>query len=124
GCGGEPIHAATIAAFADKFGGAGFRETSVLPSYGLAEHVLAATFAPRERPLRVESVVSCGRPLPAHAIRIVDAAGNELPERAVGEITLAGPSVMKGYYNDAALTDETIRGRWLHTGDLGYLGDG
>src|SRR4029077_101325 len=42
GCGAEPIHAPTLAAFAAKFRPAGFRATSFLPSYGLAEHVLAA----------------------------------------------------------------------------------
>ena len=54
GCGAEPIHAPTLAAFAEKFRAVGFRETSFLPCYGLAEHVLAATFPPRGRRLRVE----------------------------------------------------------------------
>src|SRR5205085_6108852 len=58
GCGAEPIHAATLAAFADKFRVAGFRETSFLPSYGMAEIVLAATMSPRNRPLRVERLVA------------------------------------------------------------------
>jgi fatty-acyl-CoA synthase len=147
GCGGEPIHGPTLVAFAQKFRAIGFRETSVLASYGLAEHVLAATFAPRERPLRVEqlsaddlatravavehragsrrvSIVGCGPALPGHAVRIVDESGRELPERAIGEITLAGPSVMTGYYGDEALTAQTIRDGWLHTGDLGYLVEG
>ena len=96
GCGAEPIHAPTLAAFAAEFAPVGFRETSFVPSYGLAEHVLAATFAPRARELRVEhlasdelaerrvatpvdgpdaervTIVSCGRPLPGHKIRVVD----------------------------------------------------
>jgi fatty-acyl-CoA synthase len=147
GCGGEPIHGPALEAFAAKFRAVGFRETSVLASYGLAEHVLAATFAERERPLRVEhlsvdalatravaavekgagsggvSVVGCGRALPGHCLRIVDENGLELPARAIGEITLAGPSVMSGYCGDESLTAETIRDGWLHTGDLGYLSE-
>ena len=98
GCGGEPIHVPSLVAFAEKLRGAGFRETSFLPSYGLAEHVLAVTFAPRGRPLHVEhlsldelatravaiqngaqidgaSVVGCGPALPGHQIRIVDENG-------------------------------------------------
>src|SRR2546428_9899023 len=58
GCGAEPIHASTLAAFADKFRPAGFRDTSFQPSYGLAEVVLAATMAPRSRALRVERLVA------------------------------------------------------------------
>jgi fatty-acyl-CoA synthase len=129
GCGAEPIHAATLRAFATKMAPAGFRDTSFLPSYGLAEHVLAATFAPRERTLRVENVsgrpvVSCGSPLPDHAVRIVDETGRVRPDGEVGEILLAGPSVMAGYYNEPALTAEKIRDGWLHTGDLGCSSHG
>jgi fatty-acyl-CoA synthase len=147
GCGAEPVHAPTLAAFAAKFAPVGFRATSFLPSYGLAEHVLAATFSPRGRAPRVEelsadelterrvarpardgdltvTLVSCGRPFPGHGIRIVAEDGRPLPERHVGEIVLTGPSVMLGYYREAELTAETVRDGWLHTGDLGYLSDG
>lgn len=148
GCGGEPIHAPTLAAFAERFGPVGFRETSFLPCYGLAEHVVAATFAPRGRPPRVEQMpaeesterrsvapnngtaasaamlVSCGRPFPGHHLRIVDPDGRELPERHVGEIILAGPSVMLSYYKQDELTAATLRNGWLHTGDLGYISEG
>jgi acyl-CoA synthetase (AMP-forming)/AMP-acid ligase II len=147
GCGAEPIHAPTLAAFAEKFAPAGFRETSFLPCYGLAEHVLAATVAGRERRPRIEHIsadeltsgriavpeadrrrgvplVSCGFALPGHEIRIVGEDGRQLPERHIGEIVLAGPSVMRGYYNQPALTAEAIREGWLRTGDLGYLAGG
>jgi fatty-acyl-CoA synthase len=147
GCGAEPVHPPTLAAFARKFQAVGFRETGFLPSYGLAEHVLAATFAPRGRTLCVEdvsaddltsrrvavpghqdklsfSVVSCGSPLPGHRIEIVGDDGRAVPERHVGEILLGGPSVMLGYYQQEALTAQTVRRGWLHTGDLGYLSGG
>ncbi len=147
GCGAEPIHAPTLDAFAEKLAPVGFRRTSLFPSYGLAEHVLAVTFSPRgrgpwsevvsEHELGDERVarpptdadkgvtlVSCGRPFPGHEIRIVGNDGRSLPERCVGEIVLAGPSVMVGYYKNNALTDQTIRDGWLHTGDLGYLSGG
>jgi fatty-acyl-CoA synthase len=147
GCGAEPIHLPTLLAFAEKFAPVGFRDTSFLPCYGLAEHVLAATFPPRGRRPRTEtlsaddltkrriaapfagdgpavSLVSCGSPLPDHRLQIAGDDGRPLGERRVGEILLAGPSVMLGYYRQEALTDETIRDGWLHTGDLGYLSGG
>ena len=147
GCGAEPIHPPTLAAFAEKFAEVGFRETSFMTCYGLAEHVLGATFPPRGRLPRTErvaaddlterrvavpydgprpavSLVSCGFALPGHQIQIVGEDGQPLPDNHVGEILLAGPSVMLGYYRQAALTDQTVRDGWLHTGDLGYLSDG
>ena len=125
GCGAEPIHPPTLAAFAGRFAAFGFRETSFLPGYGLAEHVVAATFAPRGRPLRTDGpLVSCGLPLPDHRLRIVDQDGRDVPEHEVGEIFLAGPSVMQGYYENGALTREALVDGWLRTGDLGYLADG
>jgi fatty-acyl-CoA synthase len=147
GCGAEPIHPPTLAAFAEKFAPAGFRDTSFLPCYGLAEHVLAATFPPRGRRPRTEIVsadaltaareavphdgrgtalalVSCGSALPGHRLQIVGEDGRPVEERHVGEILLAGPSVMLGYYKQDALTAQTIRDGWLRTGDLGYLSGG
>jgi fatty-acyl-CoA synthase len=157
GCGAEPIHGPTLAAFAEKFGQVGFRATSFLPSYGLAEHVLAASFGVRGRLPRVErisadhlarrriavpappdghvdsssdagdgpavEIVSCGRSLPGHQLAIIDQDGRALPPRHVGEIALAGPSVMRGYYRDEARTGEVIKAGWLRTGDLGYVDD-
>src|SRR5215467_8143483 len=148
GCGAEPIHASTLSAFAAKFRACGFRETSFQPSYGLAEIVLAATMSPPGRRLHVErlladdvtvrriathangshaetvSVVACGTPLPGHEVRILDEDGRPLPDRHIGEIVLAGPSVSPGYYNDADTTRATIRNGQLFTGDLGYLSNG
>jgi acyl-CoA synthetase (AMP-forming)/AMP-acid ligase II len=147
GCGAEPVYAPTLAAFAEKFAAVGFRETSLFPCFGLAEHVLAATLPPRQRRPVVEvlaaddlndhrfaraagqednavTLVGCGRALPDHQLRIVDDEGEQVPERQVGEIVLRGPSVMLGYYKQPALTARTIRDGWLHTGDLGYVSDG
>ena len=70
------------------------------------------------------ALVSCGRPLPGHQVRIAGEDGAALPDGRVGEILLAGPSVMLGYYRQDALTAQTIRDGWLHTGDQGYVSGG
>jgi fatty-acyl-CoA synthase len=148
GCGAEPIHPAVLEAFTRRFAAAGFRETAWLPCYGMAEHTLAVTFPERGTPLRVDTVdafdlalrnvavpvsrsseraisfVCCGRPFPQHAVRVVDEEDRPVEGRTVGEIVLAGPSVMKGYEGLPELTQEALRGGFLHTGDLGYLVDG
>jgi fatty-acyl-CoA synthase len=146
GCGAEPIRAETLETFAEAFADSGFRASSFLPCYGLAEATLAATF--HVGPLRVDTVradelreggravpceagskdavrfVSCGRPFPGHEVRIADEYGRPLPERSVGEIVLRGPSIMQGYYRDQQHSSQALRNGFLHTGDLGYVANG
>lgn len=145
GCGAEPIRAATLEAFSERFAAAGFDAKAFLPSYGMAESCLAITFHRGGTPMIVDEVdpakmqdgiaepsdagdalriVSCGVPFPGHELRIVDQRGGDVAERRVGEIIVRGPSVMQGYYRDEEATQAAIRDGWLHTGDLGYRVDG
>jgi long-chain acyl-CoA synthetase len=64
---------------------------------------------------------SCGRALPGCAVRIIDDGGNDLPPDTVGEVLLAGPNVMLGYYKNPQATEDTLRNGWIFTGDLGKL---
>lgn len=50
--------------------------------------------------------------------------GVELKLEEDGEICVAGPSVMEGYYKRPDLTAEAIINGWLHTGDIGVIEDG
>jgi acyl-CoA synthetase (AMP-forming)/AMP-acid ligase II len=70
---------------------------------------------------------SVGRPLPGTTVRIADANGGSLPTGEIGEIVVAGPHVMPGYWRAPELTARTFRpdpatGELsLHTGDYGRL---
>lgn len=68
--------------------------------------------------------VSCGWTFPQHTLRVTDDDGRTLPDRVVGEVVFAGPSVAAGYFENPEATAATFRPDGLRTGDLGYMVDG
>lgn len=145
--GAEPVRASTLEKFTQRFARSGFDARALTPVYGLAEGGLGLTFPPlgrgplveridrqalaregRARPVEADagamSVVSCGRPLPGHEVRVVDARGGEAPERIEGRIEFRGPSATSGYFNNPAQTAKLVRDGWLDTGDVGYIAGG
>jgi len=119
--GSEPVSAETIERFTRRFAPYGFRPEAMCPTYGLAEASVALTVAPLGHRPRVEGrIVSCGRPLPGHEIRIVDAQGRPVSERSEGRVEFRGPSVTRGYFRNPAATRATFRDGWCDSGDLGY----
>lgn len=56
-------------------------------------------------------------------LRVVDEDGREVPHDAetLGEITVRGNVVMKGYYNDPEATTAAIRNGWFHSGDAAVV---
>lgn len=82
---------------------------TVQQGYALTETFGAGTFTPFD-----DNVIgSAGKPLPGTEIKLV---GKD--EFGVGEITIHGDSVMRGYLNDAEATAEVLRDGWFYTGDL------
>jgi len=144
--GAEPVDSELLAQFTEAFGRAGFPRSGFMPAYGLAEVGLMVTGVRAQeeyetvdvdrealegegiaRPASDGSnrvrIVSCGAPVRETSIRIVDEHGEPVADGHIGEISIAGSSVMRGYFNDPEATAETLRGRWLMTGDLGYTQD-
>jgi long-chain acyl-CoA synthetase len=87
----------------------------VVNSYGLTETVSEAIYCgPGEDSRRIGTI---GKPNGAEA-RIVGLAGEAVPAGEIGELTLRGPLIMKGYFRNPEATAEVIKDGWFHTGDL------
>jgi acyl-CoA synthetase (AMP-forming)/AMP-acid ligase II len=70
---------------------------------------------------RRRHLASIGKPLEGVEVRVVDDGGEDVGFETTGEIVARGPRLMKGYWEQADATAETIRDGWLYTGDLGHM---
>lgn len=87
--------------------------------YGLSEATpVISTNGPRKH-----SFGSSGVLVSPLELKICDNDGHELPLGEKGEIVIKGENVMAGYWKNPTATAETVRNGWLHTGDMGYMGD-
>jgi fatty-acyl-CoA synthase len=53
-------------------------------------------------------------------VKVFDEEDREVPPGTAGELVIRGPAVMMGYWRNPEATENTLRGGWLHTGDIGY----
>jgi long-chain acyl-CoA synthetase len=99
----------------------------IIEGYSLTEGMMAACVNPVHGPSKIGSV---GLPLPDVWVRITDPdeGVRVLAAGAIGEICIAAPQLMTGFWNHPDETAAVLRHhsdtngtRWLHTGDLGYL---
>ncbi len=69
-------------------------------------------------PERPDILLSCGRPVTAAQVCLMDADGNEVPQGEPGEICVRAPSAMVEYRNRPDENDKAQAHGWLHTGDV------
>ncbi len=142
----DPVAVRELVAEGERFG---MRPGVVFPAFGMAEVSIAATFPPVLRGLVTDPVdrrvleseryaaparrdapgarefVKLGTPVKGMRMRIVDPdTGAVLRDREVGELELAGSSMMSGYYKSSAANRAAFHDGWLRTGDLAYTVDG
>lgn len=87
-------------------------------TYGLTE---ACSQVATSMPSSVKSKPGCaGRPLLFTEIIILDEEGHETAPNIPGEITIKGPTIMAGYYDDIQATEAVLWNGYLHTGDIGF----
>jgi acyl-CoA synthetase (AMP-forming)/AMP-acid ligase II len=109
-CGAAPASVELLEAFENRYG------IPLIEGYGLSEGSCASTVNPLDGKRKAGTV---GLPVPGQTVRIVDAAGNPVPDGEAGEVVIKGPNVMRGYLNRREETEKTIVDGWLHTGDVG-----
>jgi len=92
----------------------------LVEGYGLSETSPVATANPVDGPVREGSI---GLPLPATilSIRAIEAPEKEMPPGENGEICIAGPQVMPGYWENPDETRDAFEGEFFRTGDVGYM---
>ena len=146
--GAEPVSPDTLAAFEQRFARYGLRANALQPVYGLAEASVGLCFPAPGTHYRIDRIERaafqnqgvarpaaagesnalelpcCGRVIPSHYLRVIDAAGVELADRQEGRLQFKGPSATSGYYRNPEQTRKLFAGEWLDTGDLAYLADG
>ncbi|HSV97382.1 MAG TPA: AMP-binding protein [Spirochaetota bacterium] len=84
--------------------------------YGLQESGALVSMGPKDKERKPTSV---GTLHPGADVRIVDAAGKDVPVGEVGEVIGRGVAVTTGYYKNPEKTSEMFRDGWFYTGDLG-----
>ncbi len=117
--GGGPMYVEdlrrALAAFGQKF----------VQIYGQGESPMTITALSRahhaatDHPRYLERLSSVGVAHTVVEVKVADPDDRELPVGETGEVLVRGDSVMLGYWSDPEATAATLRGGWLHTGDLG-----
>jgi len=119
--GGAPIYVEDLKGAVKKLG------QVFVQLFGQAESPMTISYLRKEEHLlegteeQMKRLTSAGIPRTDVEVRIFDENDNELPPGKMGEIVVRGDVVMKGYWKNPKATAETLRGGWLHTGDLGIM---
>ncbi len=123
--GGAPMYVEDTVKALDRFG------PRLAQIYGQGEAPMTITVLPkhevgdRNHPRWRERLASAGRPFAGVEVKIADSNDKPLAAGEPGEILARGEVVMAGYWRNEEATAATLRGGFLHTGDVGMLdGDG
>jgi long-chain acyl-CoA synthetase len=125
--GGGPMYVEDARAALDRFG------PRLAQIYGLGESPMTITtlsrddIADRDHPRWLARLGSAGRPFAGVEVMVTDADDRPLPVGEAGEVLARSDVVMAGYWQNPQASAATLRGGWLHTGDVaafdpdGYL---
>ena len=121
--GGGPMYVEECKRALARFG------NKLVQIYGQGESPMTITalgramHADSSHPRYEQRLASVGLPQTGMEVRIADRDDCELPSGELGEVLVRGDAVMRGYWQNDMATAQTLRGGWLHTGDVGELDD-
>jgi long-chain acyl-CoA synthetase len=123
--GGGPMYVADLERALDIFGPRLYQlyaqGESPMTITGLAQRL----HGERDHPRWHDRLASCGYARSGVLVRVVDDHDRDLRAGEIGEVITKSDCVMAGYWQNPVANAETLRGGWLHTGDLGSMdGDG
>jgi fatty-acyl-CoA synthase len=87
--------------------------------YGQTECYPVSVLRKRDHDPKLPALfLSCGFPIAACAVRILDEADQEVATGEAGEVCVRASHVMSEYWKRPEQTEETLKNGWLHTGDI------
>jgi fatty-acyl-CoA synthase len=113
-CGGAPVPLATIRTYLD-------RGIPFLQGYGMTETSPGALFLGAAR--AADKAGSAGVASFFTDVRVVRPDGSDVAPGEKGEVVVAGPNVMLGYWNRPDATAEAMDGDWFRSGDVAVVDD-
>jgi long-chain acyl-CoA synthetase len=119
--GGAPMYVEDAVKALDRFG------PRLAQIYGQGEAPMTITtlskaeIADRNHPRWRERLASAGKRYRNVEVMIADAGDTPLPPGETGETLCRGEVVMGGYWRNEDASAATLRGGWLHTGDVGAI---
>ncbi|WP_421901357.1 condensation domain-containing protein [Maridesulfovibrio sp.] len=125
--GGEPTREKTFERLEEVLLPFGMKRGVLANAWGMSEtssfYTIARPWLPGSGQV-FASIVDAGGPIPGMSMRIVNAQGEVVPQGEIGSMQVAGPAVIRGYYNNpkANAKDFTEDG-WFSTGDLALICD-
>jgi long-chain acyl-CoA synthetase len=111
--GGAPMYVADSLRAIDLFG------PRLYQLYGQGEAPMTITGLPQSEHEKRAHLETCGFPRTGVEVKIFNDMDEELPPGETGEIVTRSDAVMAGYWRNPEATAKTLRGGWLHTGDVG-----
>jgi fatty-acyl-CoA synthase len=143
----EPMRWESHQIFYERFRSWGLRYEALTTCYAMAENVFAVTQGGIDVPVIYEDIdreylqrkniarkaqlgqtavrmLGTGKPISQSSIRIIDAKGETMADRHVGEVIVQSDCMLTGYYHRPDATEKAFIDGWYLTGDLGYLVEG